>query len=81
MEVTICIGSSCHLRGSRDVIQILEKLVANHKLQDQVELKGSFCTGQCTNGVCVKIDEEVYHITPADTEELFQTKILEALRP
>lgn len=81
MDVTICIGSSCHLRGSRDVVQILEKLIANYRLQDQVELKGSFCMGQCTSGVCVTINDEVYHITPADTEEFFQNHILGALQP
>ncbi len=80
MEVIICIGSSCHLRGSRDVIQILEKLIANYHLQDQVELSGSFCMGQCTAGVCVKINDEVYHITPADTEVFFHNKILGALQ-
>ncbi len=80
MDVVICIGSSCHLRGSRDVIQILEKLVANHNLKDKVELKGSFCMGECTSGVCVKIDGQIYHVTPADTEELFKTKILGALQ-
>lgn len=81
MEVTVCIGSSCHLRGSKDVVQILEKLIANYRLQEQVELKGSFCMGQCTSGVCVKINDQVYHVTPADTEAFFQTNILGALQP
>ena len=49
MEITICIGSSCHLRGSRDVIQVLEKLVTAHGLTDKVELKGSFCTVSYTH--------------------------------
>ena len=81
MEVTVCIGSSCHLRGSKDVVQILEKLIANYRMQEQVELKGSFCMGQCTSGVCVKINGQVYHVTPADTEVFFQTNILGALQP
>ena len=56
VEITICIGSSCHLHGSRDVIQVLEKLVTAHGLTDKVELKGSFCMGECTKGgVCVQI--------------------------
>ena len=53
MEVTICIGSSCHLKGSRDIISILQRLIALNRLEDQVELKGSFCMGECmNNGVC-----------------------------
>ena len=47
MIVTICIGSSCHLKGSRDVIQELEKLINEHGLKDKVELNGSFCMGEC----------------------------------
>lgn len=50
MEITICIGSSCHLRGSREIIGKLEKLVKENSLQDKVELKGSFCMGQCQKG-------------------------------
>ena len=58
MLVTICIGSSCHLKGSRDVIAILERLVSIHGISDQVELTGSFCMGECAKGVCVKVDDE-----------------------
>ena len=61
MEITICIGSSCHLHGSRDVIQVLEKLVTAHGLTDKVELKGSFCMGECTKGgVCVRVNEQKF---------------------
>ena len=53
MDITICIGSSCHLKGSHDIVKILERLVALNHLQDDITLKGSFCMGECTsNGVC-----------------------------
>ena len=55
MEVVVCIGSSCHLRGSRDIVQIFERLISLHSLDGQVELKGSFCMGECTGGVCVSV--------------------------
>ena len=42
MKITVCIGSSCHLKGSRQVIQTLQRLIAEHQLQDQVELSGTF---------------------------------------
>ena len=55
MEVTICIGSSCHLKGSREVIAILQRLIALTRLENRIELKGSFCMGHCADaGVCVK---------------------------
>lgn len=77
MNVTICIGSSCHLKGSRDVIKILERFVSLHHLEDKVILQGSFCMGECTqNGVCVKVDDEFHSVTPASVEEFFENQIL-----
>ena len=71
MEITICIGSSCHLKGSRDVISILQRLVSLHHLEDKIELKGSFCMGECmNNGVCVCIDGERFNVLPYETEKL-----------
>ena len=59
MEITVCIGSSCHLKGSRDVVAILQRLIDLNGLKDQIELKGAFCMGECAqNGVCVCIDGE-----------------------
>lgn len=80
MEITICIGSSCHLRGSREIISKLEKLVSENSLQDEVELKGSFCMGQCQKGVCVTVDGELYSLSPDDTEGFFNSHVLGAIK-
>lgn len=76
MTVTICIGSSCHLKGSREIITTLQRLVAERKLEDKVDLNGSFCTGNCMKGVCVTVDGEFYSLTPQDTESFFEKEIL-----
>lgn len=76
MRVTICIGSSCHLKGSREIIKTLQELVAKHKLEDKVDLNGSFCTGNCVKGVCLTIDGELYSLKPEDTESFFEKEIL-----
>ena len=76
MVVTICIGSSCHLKGSRDIISIFQRLVSMHGLSDQVEPTGSFCMGQCEKGVCVKVDDELFSVTPATAESFFNKEIL-----
>ena len=47
MKVTVCIGSSCHLKGSRQVVEEFQRLIAENKLSDRVELGGTFCTGNC----------------------------------
>lgn len=76
MVVTICIGSSCHLKGSREVVKKLEALVAENKLEDKVELNGSFCMEHCVAGVCVKAGNKFFSLTPDTTEEFFYKEIL-----
>ena len=49
MKCTICIGSSCHLKGSRQIVEELQYLVKEHHLEDKVELGGTFCMGNCVN--------------------------------
>ena len=80
MDITICIGSSCHLKGSQDIIRILERLVSYHHLEDKITLKGSFCMGECTNpGVCVDVDGERFKITPSETESFFTYEVMKRL--
>ncbi len=76
MKVTICIGSSCHLKGSRKVVETLQQLVAEHDLGNKVELGGTFCIGKCQQGVCVTVDEEFFSVNPDNVNEFFETQIL-----
>ena len=76
MEITICIGSSCHLKGSRSVIQGLEKKIRENNLASKIELNGSFCTGECEKGVCVKIDEELFSVSPETVDKFFEEEVL-----
>ncbi len=76
MKVTICIGSSCHLKGSRQVVETLQKLVAEHELGNKVELGGTFCIGNCQQGVCVTVDDNFFSVTPDNVHEFFETQIL-----
>lgn len=81
MTVTICIGSSCHLKGSRDIVARLQKLIADQGLEDQVQLSGAFCNGNCVQGVVVTIDgsSEIHSVSPENTEIFFQNEILPRL--
>ena len=76
MKVIICIGSSCHLKGSRQVVEKLQALVKENNLEDKVELGGTFCMGDCVNGVNVTVDGEKHSVSPDTTEEFFQKEIL-----
>ena len=72
MKITVCIGSSCHIKGSRVVVEELQKLIAEHNLGDKVELEGTFCMNNCQQGVCVTIGEEFFSVTPDGVGEFFQ---------
>lgn len=77
MNVYICVGSSCHLKGSYDIIQLMKEAILEHNLEEQVTLSAAFCLGHCTDGVSVKIDEDVICGVSKDSfTEFFQTKIL-----
>jgi len=76
MKITVCIGSSCHIKGSRQVVEGLQRLIAEHNLGDKVELGGTFCMGQCQKGVCVTVGEELFSVTPDSVEEFFEKNVL-----
>lgn len=79
MTITICIGSSCHLKGSRTIIQKLEEKITERRLNDKIELNGSFCMGECSNGVCVKINEELFSVAPETVDTFFENEVLRRL--
>ena len=76
MKVTICIGSSCHLKGSKQIIEKLQALVAENNLKDKVDLAGKFCMGNCAEGVCVSIGEQVFSVQPDTVQTFFNDEIL-----
>ena len=80
MKVTVCIGSSCHIKGARQVVEYLQNHISENGLDDKVKLGGTFCMGNCQKGVCVKIDEQIYSVTPETTEEFFKADILERVK-
>jgi NADH:ubiquinone oxidoreductase subunit E len=79
MKITVCIGSSCHLKGSRNVVERLKELIEQNALGEKVELAGTFCMGNCQKDVCVTVDDNVYSITPEGVDAFFQTEVLEKL--
>ena len=76
MKITVCIGSSCHIKGSRQVVEQIQNLIAENNLADKVEIAGTFCLGQCQQGVCVTVDDALFSVTPETTEEFFNTNVL-----
>ena len=76
MKVTVCIGSSCHLKGSRQVVEALQRNIAASGLTDAVELGGTFCMGKCQQGVCVSVDDDFFSVSPDTVDDFFKNTIL-----
>lgn len=77
MEVIVCIGSGCHLKGSHEVIERLQELIKEHGLEHEVTLKAAFCQGNCQRGVAMSIDDqEILDVAPAKIEAIFQQYIV-----
>ena len=75
MKVTVCIGSSCHIKGSRQVVEEFQYLISQNNLKEKVELGGTFCMGKCQQGVCVTVDDAFHSVTPETVEEFFEKEI------
>ena len=82
MIIQIYVGSSCHLKGSEEIIALLQNAVAEHQLEREVTLAGSFCTGNCNRvGVTLQVDDDVYPgITRESFNEFFNEKVLKKLQ-
>ena len=76
LKITVCIGSSCHIKGSRQVVEQLQHLIAENDLGDKVERGGTFCMGKCQQGVCVTVNDSFHSVTPETTGEFFANEVL-----
>ena len=76
LKITVCIGRSCHLKGSRQVVEQLQKLIAENNVSDKIDLGGTFCMGKCQQGVCVTVNDEFYSVSPDNVDEFFANSVL-----
>ena len=76
LKITVCIGSSCHIKGSRQVVEQLQYLIAENGLGEKVELGGTFCMGKCQQGVCVTVNDTFHSVTPESVAEFFANEVL-----
>ena len=82
MVVQVCVGSSCYIKGSQDIIELLKKAVTDNHLEDEVTLAGSFCTGRCNReGVTITVDDDIYTgVTPENFTAFFEDKVMKKLK-
>ena len=78
MVIQICVGSSCHLKGSQDIVMLLQNEIAERHLEDKIVLTGTLCVGKCNrDGVSVRVDDDIYvGITRENFKEFFEKSVL-----
>ena len=79
--IQICIGSSCHLKGSPEIVQLFQNAIAEYHIEDEVVLTGSFCIGKCNRvGVTVQINDDIHvGVTTESFREFFKENVLDVI--
>lgn len=82
MIIQICVGSSCHLKGSPEIVELLQRAVEEYGLSDEITLAGSFCIGKCNRiGVTVQVDDDIHTgITKENFKEFFKENVLDIIK-
>ncbi|MFA9422708.1 MAG: (2Fe-2S) ferredoxin domain-containing protein [Sedimentibacter sp.] len=80
IELKICVGSACHLKGSKEVIDIFKYCIQNRQVMDKVEIKGAFCFGHCTEAVSVSLNDKIYSVNPDNAENFFDEFVMNCVR-
>ena len=76
--ITVCVGTSCHMKGSHHVIDHMGKLIEQHRLENEVELQAAFCMGRCGGNISAEIDGVIIEdLTEDNAEVVFTREILE----
>lgn len=82
MDIFVCIGSSCHLKGAYNIINALKDELAGRHLEDRINLSASFCLGHCEDGVSMKINDRIVTgFTAENIRERFENEIMKELEP
>lgn len=71
INISVCVGSACHLKGSYKVIDKIQKLINEQHLGNQMSLKAAFCIGECSKAVTVKVEDEIYSLKEEDVDDFF----------
>ena len=80
MNIFVCVGSSCHLRGSAKIVELIKDAVKENNLEDKIKLSGAFCLGKCTEGVSIKIDDEIIcDVSPDNFDDIFKKHVLDKI--
>ena len=77
IKVSVCIGSACHLKGARAVVNACQVIVKEKEIVDQVDMNGTFCLGKCCGeGVSVMVNDACYSVKPENARSFFEETVI-----
>lgn len=77
IKVSVCIGSACHLKGARAVVNAFQEIVKEKEIVDQVDMNGTFCLGKCCGeGVSVMVNDVCYSVKPENARSFFEETVI-----
>lgn len=80
VDLVVCVGSSCHMKGSYQVIKTFTDLVKVNELENDVTIKASFCMGRCLNGISVMVgDTPIQNVGFANADTVFYEQVMPAI--
>lgn len=56
MNIKVCIGTSCYLKGSYDIFKAVDKKIKENNLEDKVNLEATFCLENCNASPSVEVN-------------------------
>ncbi|MBP2626140.1 MAG: hypothetical protein H6Q68_851 [Firmicutes bacterium] len=77
ISISVCVGSACHLRGAHGVLRAFNLLLEKYQVSGEVDVAGNFCRGFCTEGVVIKINDEIItNVSKDKVHDIFMKKVL-----
>jgi NADH-quinone oxidoreductase subunit G len=81
LEVSVCVGTGCFLRGAHGVLENLLQGIRQANLDRQVSISATFCLEHCDQGVSLRIgDQLVTGVTPAGVKDLIENSVRPQLK-
>lgn len=76
IKLRVCVGTSCHLKGSYNIVMTFQQLMEEYNMHDKIDMQVAFCMGNCQDGVCVTLDEEIFSVEPATARAFFLDEVV-----
>lgn len=70
IKISICMGSSCYLRGNRELAAAIEDFILENHYENYFEMMGNLCEDECKEGPNVRINNILY--SKANKEKIIQ---------